>query len=535
MSTSVSLTSLDSTCTITAKESRDTESLLGSASLDDGEGEEEEDEEEEDDDEEVDKQVGRKRSDSSPPDPCQLPRRLPPKRIENPQNVEMTLKMKDAISGRIRFFRPQQAGGRANKQAGGSPVNGAPQWTEEEAEQPAKRPQTAAPSTRGLRKKPLVAKERRSRSAESLRSRAEDPTLLELERTQKDLSQRLERMGKGGSAEGAARGAGPKRGGGEQPQTAHSPAAGRLSSSLDRKSAVRPGRDKAASRRHSSGEHGTASEDDEKKKKKEKKAGKGPLRATPPPGTPPSSPHQPSGLLKGRNSVKRLIDTFSQGLDEKRSQRKLLAPLRGVRKCGVPVMPGLGDAEETPDNSPNSSSCRADSRASDRTEDLDLDSLPPPPLEVLMDTSFESAQGSAMSDSRDDVSARRGRSVLPQRMTVTQRLRASMQAVTVLPSRSNLRRGPVSVSPVGPACHNAAHPEVDPESEEAANLYKQARKIIHLRHSAEPPPDKPQADSGPRKSTPTKTRAGGRKGGSGPSDTVPSTAYINSQPPATPP
>ncbi|XP_061086511.1 photoreceptor cilium actin regulator [Conger conger] len=526
MSASGSLTSLDSTCTLTAKDTRDTESLLGSASLDDGEGEEEEDEEEHDYDEGADRQAGRKRSDSSPADPCQLPRRLPPKRIENPQNVEMTLKMKDAISGRIRFFHSQQAGVRASMQAGGSPLNGGQQWTEEEeGQRQPKRPQTAAPGNRGPRKKALVARERRSRSAESLRSKAEDPTLLELERTQKDLSQRLEKMGKGGAG-GTSRGAGPKRGGGEQPQAPHSPAAGRFSSSLDRNSASRPSRDKAASRRHSSGEHGAASEDDERKKK-EKKAGKEPLRATPPPVTPPPSPGEPSGLLRGRNSVKRLIDTFSQGLEEKRRTPKLLAPLRGVRKCGVPVIPGLEGLEVPPGDSPTSS--RADSRASDRTEDLDLDSLPPPPPEVLMDTSFESAQGLTMSDSGDGVSPRRGRTLLPQRTTVTQRLRASMQPVTVLPSRNSLRRGSVSVSPARPA-----QPDADPEAEEATTLYKQARKIIHLRHSEEPPPDKPQVDSGPRKPTPTRTRAGGRKGGSGATDTVPSTPSVNSQP-ATPP
>ncbi|XP_035245711.1 photoreceptor cilium actin regulator-like [Anguilla anguilla] len=538
MSTSISLTSLDSICTITAIETRDTESLLGSASLDDGEGEEEEDEEEEGDDEAADEQAGRKRSGSSPADPCRLPRRLPPKRIENPQNVEMTLKMKDAISGRIRFLHSQQAGARASKQAGGGggPVNSGPQWTEEEEGGPqVKRPQTAAPSSaRGPRKKASVAKERRSRSAESLRSRAEDPTLLELERTQKDLSQRLERMGKGGAG-GAAQGAGHKRGGGEQAQAAHSPAAGRLSSSLDRNTAARPSRDKAARGRRSSGEHGPGSEEDEKKKK-EKKAGKGPLRATPPPGTPPPSP---SGFLRGRNSVKRLIDTFSQGLDGKRSQRTPeLGPLRGVRKCGVPVMPGLEGGGEAPwgNNSPNSSgSCRVDSRASDRTEDLDLDSLPPPPPEVLMDTSFESAQGPAASESGNDVPARRGRSLLTRKTTATQRLRASVRPVTVLPSRNSLRRGSVGASPARPAHQDPARSEADPETEEAATLYQQARKIIHLRHSDEPPPDKPQADAGPKRSTPTRTRAGGRKGGGGPSDTVPSTPSVSSQPPGTPP
>ncbi|KAJ8401201.1 hypothetical protein AAFF_G00387830 [Aldrovandia affinis] len=351
MSASVSLTSIDSTCTLTTKEeTRDTESLLGSVSLDDGEGEEEDDEDEDDDEEDAGEVTSRKRSNSSPSNPCQPPRRMASKRIENPQNVEMTLKMKDAISGRIRFFPSQ----RKLKQASNSPRNsgGGLQWTEEEGERQLKRPQTATAATgttaRGGRKKTSVAKERRSRSAESLRSKAEDPTLLELERTQKDLSQRLERMGKG-RLDGAIKGAGPKRGGGrEQLQGAHnpSPATAHLNSSLDRNTSVRSANEKVVLRRHSSGEHRTDAEEDEKKKK-EKKTGRGPLRATPPPGTPPSSPLQPSGLHRGRNSVKRLIDTFSQGVEEKQGQRspKVLGPLRGVRKCGVPIIPGLGSGE----------------------------------------------------------------------------------------------------------------------------------------------------------------------------------------------
>ncbi|XP_036397508.1 photoreceptor cilium actin regulator [Megalops cyprinoides] len=527
ISPSVSLTSIDSTCTLTAREQRDTESLLGSASLDDGEGEEEE--EEEDDDEEVSEGTGRKRSNSSPPDACQTPRRLPAKRIENPQNVEMTLKMREAISGRIHFLPSQHSSAKV-KQAN-SYGNSAPHWMEEEDHQP-KRPQTLAAS-RGTKKKTSVAKQRRSCSAESLRSKAEDPTLLELERTQKDLSQRMERMSVGG-ADGDARKAGPKRGGDGQLQGTQVPGSGRLSSSLDRNVSARPSQSKAALRRHSSGENRMATEEDERKKK-EKKAGKGPLRATPPPSTPPMSSHQPSSLHRGRNSVKKLIDTFSQGVGDKQSQGspRVLGPLKGVRKCGVPVIPGLERGEGALING-NNNSCQAESRASNRMEDLDLDDLPPPPPEVLMDTSFESAQEPPVGNGGEDV-MKRGRSLLLQRTTVTQRLRASMQSVTVLPSRSNVRRGSVSVSPARPIRQDAVQSEADPESEEAASLYKQARKIIHLRHSAESPTDKPQSDSGPRKPSPTRAGLGLRRGGNGPSDTVPSAPYVNSQPPATPP
>ncbi|KAJ8401202.1 hypothetical protein AAFF_G00387840 [Aldrovandia affinis] len=99
-----------------------------------------------------------------------------------------------------------------------------------------------------------------------------------------------------------------------------------------------------------------------------------------------------------------------------------------------------------------------------------------------------------MSDGGDDTDAKRGRSHLLQKTTVTQRLRASVQSVAVLPSRSSLRRG-VSVSPARPICQNTAKPEADHETEEVATLYKQARKIIHLRHSVESPTNKTHTDS----------------------------------------
>ncbi|XP_043543140.1 photoreceptor cilium actin regulator-like [Chiloscyllium plagiosum] len=96
-----------------------------------------------------------------------------PKRMDIPENEEMTIKMKDAISGKIQFV----------------PINpGSNAWSDEEGKLRPVRPSTAKGG------KTRVVKKRRSKSAESLKSKAEDPTLLELQRTQKDLSRRLEKM-----------------------------------------------------------------------------------------------------------------------------------------------------------------------------------------------------------------------------------------------------------------------------------------------------------------------------------------------------
>ncbi|CAJ0944394.1 unnamed protein product [Ranitomeya imitator] len=97
----------------------------------------------------------------------------PSKWLENPKNEEMTLKMKEAISEKIKFV------------PGNSVCD---VWTREEVNTDIVRPRTADGSNR------RTSNHRRSRSAESLRSQAEDPTLLELQRTQKELSKKLEQL-----------------------------------------------------------------------------------------------------------------------------------------------------------------------------------------------------------------------------------------------------------------------------------------------------------------------------------------------------
>ncbi|XP_042356263.1 photoreceptor cilium actin regulator [Plectropomus leopardus] len=476
-----SLNSLGSACTIMANYHRD--SLLGSVSLDYGEEEDNDDDEDMDRDME-DVQVGfRKRSHSSPVDhEQQYPRRLPPKRIENPQNVEMTLRMKNAISGRIQFVPSQNAS--AKTKAVGSPKTSKRQWTDEK--QSPKRPQTTAPVRRAVVKKTPVARERRSQSAESLRSKGEDPTLLELERTQKDLNHRLQRMSKS-KAGGNMKIAPSKQNQGASP--AQSPAINRKNSSPKKNSNPKPLDDKAALTRHNGTKQDVLS-NVEKDKLNDNKTSKGPIKATPPP-SPPSSPRPSSGLYRGRNSVKRLIDTFSQGIEDLEGP-KVLGPLKGVRKCGVPVLPGLGNVEAV--LSTGVTSCRTDSTASEKTSDLDLDSLPPPPLEVLMDNSFESAQ-SLSTGVADEGATKIGKSPVLKRAAVSQRLKASVQSVTVLPSKGGLPQ--VSkVSTLGRADQQGAsaspkvsqpdvQKEADPPGSEKDSLYHQDRKTIHLRHPSD--------------------------------------------------
>ncbi|XP_039993148.1 photoreceptor cilium actin regulator [Xiphias gladius] len=542
ISPSVSLTSLNSlgsTCTIMANEQRD--SLLGSVSLDDGE------EDDNDDNKEIDRGMGdvqvrfRKQSNSSPVDrEQQHPCRLPPKRIENPQNVEMTLKMKNAISGRIQFVPSQNPS--AKTKVAGSPKNSRRQWMDEEERSP-KRPQTAAPVRKAVVKKSPVGREQRSRSAESLRSKGEDPTLLELERTQKDLNQRLQRMSK--SMAGVnTRTAPSKQNQGSSP--AQSPAINRKHPPLEKNSNPQPLKDKADITKHNNKKQEVTT-DFEDDKQKNKKTPKGPVKATPPP-SPPSSPLPSSGFRRGRNSVKKLIDTFSQGIEELDSPT-VLGPLKGVRKCGVPVLPGLGNVEAV--LSAGITSCRPESNSSEKTGDLDLDSLPPPPPEVLMDNSFEGAQ-SLSSGVADDGTTKVGKSPVLKRTVVSQRLRASVHSVTVLPSKGGLRQASKVISlaradqqetsALSKVSQPDAQLEADP-GKEKDSLYQQARKIIHLRHSSDSQTEKSstsylEANPPTSQEESADFQDGGNSSVPGTNTTVsillPSAA-VTSQPPATPP
>ncbi|KAM9842373.1 photoreceptor cilium actin regulator [Aulostomus maculatus] len=480
ISPSVSLTSLNSlgsTCTIMANVQRD--SLLGSVSFDDGE---------EDDDDHVkmegrlgDGQAGYRRRSNSSPVNCeeQQPRRLPQKRIENPKNVEMTIKMKNTITGKIQFVPASNPS--AKTKIGGSPKTGRRQWTDDKEQSP-RRHQTTAPVRRAVVKTTPTAKERRTRSAESLRSKGEDSTLLELERAQKNLNQRLQRLNKS-KVVGNTRTAAPcKQNQGTSP--AQSPKINRKHPPLENNS--NPQRDKPGLTRSTNRKQEVTSDVDEDNKQKDRTV-KEPIKATPPP-SPPPSPRPSSGLYRGRNSVKKLIDTFSQGIEELDGP-KALGPLRGVRKCGVPVLPGLGNVEAV--LSTGKTSCRPESTASEKGEDLDLDYLPPPPLEVLMDNSFESAQ-SLSAGVADDGFRKPGKSPVVKRAAMSQRLRASIQSV--LPSKGGLPQSSKNIplakdqqvtsaqSKVSQLDHQV---ETDTGKETKRPQLQQARKTIYLKNSSE--------------------------------------------------
>ncbi|XP_054894829.1 photoreceptor cilium actin regulator [Poeciliopsis prolifica] len=459
-----SLNSLDSTCTIVPNDQRD--SLLGSASLDDGE--DENNDEEEGDRGVKDGKVGFPvRSKSSPMSSATPPLRIPRKRIENPQNVEMTLKMKNAVSDRIRFVQKQNTGAKAK--IAGTPKTTRQDWTDEEVQSP-RRPQTATAVRRTEIKKNPVARGQRSRSAESLRSKGEDPTLFELEMTQNALNQRLQRMSKT-KVVGNSKSVTFKQTQGNSP--AQSPSINRKQPPQCKNNNSQLPKDKTRLLKHNNKKEVIC--DVNKDKQEDKTESTCHIKTTPPP-SPPLSPQESSGFHRGRNSVKKLIDTFSQGIEE-RETPKVLGPLKGVRKCGVPILPGLGNVEAV--LSMGVTSCRPESTTSEKNDYFDLDNLPPPPLEVLMDTSFESAQSG--STAAGDGTTKVGKSPVLKRPAVSQRLRASIQTVTVLPSKGGLPQSTKIVFQDTPAFSKVSQPN----GMETESSNYQVRKILHTQRSSD--------------------------------------------------
>ncbi|KAF7664435.1 hypothetical protein LDENG_00176450 [Lucifuga dentata] len=209
-------------------------------------------------------------------------------------------------------------------------------------------------------------------------------------------------------------------------------------------------------------------------------------------------------------------------------------------------MPGLGNVEAV--LSTGVTSCKPEPTLSVKTEGLDLESLPPPSLEVLMDNSFESAQSLSASVA-DDGATKAGKSPVLKRAVISNRLKSSVHPVTVLPSKGSLPQGYKVISPgksdqqdtsaQAEVSQSDAQPETDPGKEKTTCLYKQDRKITHIQHSS---------DSHPMNYSPTTPSASqaeatdnqdcGNFPVPGPNATVsavPSSSIVSSQPSVTPP
>lgn len=216
-------------------------------------------------------------------------------------------------------------------------------------------------------------------------------------------------------------------------------------------------------------------------------AQKGPFKANKSPCSLPMLTPQPPK----HQSVRRLINTFSQGVDGRPGQSLPNIPphIRKPRKSGVHMLSDIGSSNDGSlvINGNNNNNSWPDGR-----DDLDVDNLPPPPPEVLMDNSFQSNEGMPENEEGSQEASVRNLPMINQKAGVSQRLRASMQNVDVLPNRVNMRPRTISMTPNHPVRQDSVtdteqqqEPDLDPDMQKANCLYQQARKIIHLRNAVE--------------------------------------------------
>lgn len=172
----------------------------------------------------------------------------------------------------------------------------------------------------------------------------------------------------------------------------------------------------------------------------------------------------------GRHAVKRLITTFSNGVEEKPS---VPPHVKINRKCRFPMISNAQTSFDGPSNKNHG----VHSRHPDRHDELDVDSLPPPPPEVLMDDSFEMTKGSL--GHGEEGGNRSGSSTACQKTSVSQKLRASVQSMTVLPNRGTIHQGSLSLSPACPTKTDAVEDQLHD-----ADAERDQTETLHLRDSA---------------------------------------------------
>ncbi|XP_004582942.2 photoreceptor cilium actin regulator [Ochotona princeps] len=463
---------------------------------------------------------------SSPASP-KSPFQPHPRRPRSPQTREMIRKMKEAISERIKFV----------------PVPSAHQgWAEEEegmATVPP-RPSTVSGSQRG------PERHRRSQSEACLGSPTEDVTLQELQRVQRDLGQKLEAF----YALSAK-----QQGQSKEPRTVVlwpsstcrvSPSA-KLKASLTKGFSVLPSQDKSIWQKCSPHPKG-----DQPWLRKAKK-----LPNDAPSGEKGHEAARTQGWNAGgcpaRTSVKKLIETFSTterlgtlGDSKNSGSRAFLG------KWGVPLMPprfpiyrGLAPLYTKPQVSPTAGrdplqmgmpwrpfapvlpplppaeSPKSEDDVSWEPEG-DPGKLPPPPLEILMDTSFASleppeshAPAPAGSSPKEPQEAGLARTTW-----ASTKLRASLSPRNLLPSKSS--PGPSRHSSTGPAGSKmscsprrlapelssprqaavaAAPTSPDPEGDSGAQGQVQAEKAIPRHRSSPASAHSRNLETGPARPT----------------------------------
>nr|XP_017532085.2 photoreceptor cilium actin regulator isoform X1 [Manis javanica] len=389
------------------------------------------------------------------------------RRLRSSQAQEMFLKMKEAISKRIKFVPAP---------------SGHEDWAEEEERKivAPRRPRTVS----GSRTVPM--RQRRSQSEVFLKSHMEDSTLRELRRVQTDLSQRLEAFyalgaqQQGQSKEQALQPRAAALRPGSKGRVTPSNTVSKLKASLTKNFSILPSQDKNILQKCSPCPKG--------EQPWQEKA-EGLPNAIPSGEKACEAPGAKDWTVSGcptRTSVRKLIETFSSTESLRMlGDSKDSGPSPHLRKWGIPSMPprfpiyrGLAPLYTKPQISPAAGreSLKVDpgwrplapifppllpagepkSEALNCETEQDPEHLPPPPLEILMDKSFISLE--PPESSKPTQSSLEGTHVPElggagpaQRPWASPKLRASLSPTDLLPSRSTA----TSTRPCGTGCGNS--------------------------------------------------------------------------------
>ncbi|XP_010603209.1 LOW QUALITY PROTEIN: photoreceptor cilium actin regulator [Fukomys damarensis] len=381
----------------------------------------------------------------SPPADGERPFQPCSRKLRSPQTQEMALKMKEAISERIKFV-PVPCGHQdwAEEEEGGTMVP--------------PRPHTVSGSRRAPERK------RRSQSEGSIKSLGEDPTLQELCRVQRDLSQRLEAfyaLGAKWQGQNKEQILQPRAVALWPPRNCRvnpSSTVSKLKASLTKDFSILPSQDKNTWHRCHPQPEGERPRQGNSEK----------LPSTIPSGEDSEASRAEDWIVRGRRtrtSVKKLIETFSPA----ESVRTAEGSSPCLSQWGVPTTPprfpiygGLAPLYPKPQISPAAGSnylsadlgCRTlvpvflplPAAGALESEDTHCETegnseyLPPPPLEILMDQSFtslEPPESSNPAGSSPEGSPAPGLGVSgPTRGTwASSKLRASMSPIDLLPSK----------------------------------------------------------------------------------------------------
>ncbi|NWY05433.1 PCARE regulator, partial [Nothoprocta ornata] len=429
------------------------------------------------------------------------------KRTENAETEEMILKMKYAISEKIKFV-PAKPGRK--------------EWIEDDSGKTVlrARPSTATGSQKSL------AKHLRSRSEESLRSQAEDPTLLELQRTQKELNKRLEMFYRNKGTDSNQEPWKSRVAPCLQDERVTSRSSNKLKACLSKNFSILPSQDKVPLYMV---DQSPVNHLDERRGRKPLGSAVSPQESSGSKDTePPGTQVQNSTSCASRKSVKKLIETFSPTDDlVKVTPLRSLGPIKCIRNFGLPGIPptlpfqkGLAplnlknrispvedvnhqNTDAGSSDFPPLQATQLSTKDTKEETDEDIENLPPPPPEMLMNTSFglSESEETARTDGNSSENVKKPSKTelhTTRKAHISPKIKASLQSIDLLPSKNinspnaiankvarntgvdeKFRKYSLELNPTN--VHIPSQEEIlATQRKEAADLYKQTHKIIPL-------------------------------------------------------